>query len=277
MKYLSLFFLALIFFGIGCSHYIEYNENYTPPSLKKEPRLFYPMAALENSYSGTPRVIIYISKNGTVENSAILKSSGIGVLDSAAVEYSRNFVFNPAKRNGEPINSRMAMDIRFEFSNMKWDAADYVEEVNDLYNQIRAAVPEDKNAIEKQVLNKHNEFVSKMKDLTNYNRVIGMVIQKNIYNEWKNDWDSWPLSFLLFHDFIQRFPDYNNLNAVKEELENSLKSDILYIKSSPVNNRVTNIEKTIILTKIRKFVENKYPDMINEIGLDVKIDSLSVY
>ena len=277
MKYLSMFILALTLFSMGCGHYLENTENYTPPSLKNEPRLFYPMAALENSYSGTPRVILYISKNGTVERSAILKSSGIGILDSAAVEYSKNFVFNPAKRNGEPVNSRMAMDIRFEFSNQQWDVTDYVQEVNDLYQEVAESVPEDRNAIEKEILKMHNEFLSKMKDLANYNRFMGMVLSRNIYDEWKNDWDSWPLSFLLFHDFIQRFPDYSNLDAVKKELKNSLKADIQYIKSTHSNSRVSNLEKEILLSKIRNLVENKYPDMINDIGLDVKIDSLSVY
>ena len=198
-------------------------------------------------------------------------------MDSAAVEYSKNFVFNPAKRNGEPINSRMAIDIKFEFSNQKWDANYYVAEVYDLYNQIAKAMPNDRNAIEKDILKMHNIFISKMKDLVNYNHFIGLVIQPDIYNEWKNDWNSWPLSFLLFHDFIQRFPDFNNLDLVKEELKNSLKSDIQYIKSTHSNSRVTNLGKEIILSKIKNLVENKYPDMINDIGLDAKIDSLSVF
>jgi TonB family protein len=277
MKYLSLFVLALTLISMGCGHYIENSENYTPPSLKTEPRLFYPMAALENSYSGTPRVILYISKSGKVERSSILKSSGIGVLDSAAVEYARNFVFNPAKSNGEPINSRIAMDIKFEFSNQKWDANYYVADVLDLYNQIDKAMPDDRNAIEKEILKMHNIFVTNMKDLVNYNSFIGMVIEPDLYHEWKNDWDSWPLSFLLYHDFIQRFPDFNNLKRVKEELKNSLISDIQYIKSSYSKNRVTKLEKAIILSKIQKLVQNKYPNMINDLGLDVKNDSVSVF
>ncbi len=126
MKYLSTVILALTLFSMGCGHYLESTANYSPPSLKSEPRLFYPLNALENGYAGTPRVIIYISKNGTVVQSRILKSSGVGVLDSAAVDYSKNFIFIPAKRNGEPVGSRMAMDIRFEFSNRRWDASNYV-------------------------------------------------------------------------------------------------------------------------------------------------------
>ena len=276
MKYLSPIILALTLFIIGCGHYLEKNGSYTPPSLKNEPRLFYPMAAYENAYSGTPRVILYINKLGIVVRAQILESSGIGVLDSAAVEYSKDFIFIPAKRNGEPVGSRMAMDIKFKLSNEKWDAESYVEDVNDLYEQIANANPDERNEIEKQIFKEHNEFVSKMKDLNNYNRFIGMVIQRDIYNEWKNVWDSWPLSFLLYHDFIQRFPDYSRLALVKEELKNSLKYNVQYIKSTTSQTRVSSIEKEILLSKIKKLVENKYPDMINDIGFDVKNDTLSV-
>ncbi len=270
----SVFFLILFFFG--CTHYLEDNGSFTPPTLKSEPRLFYPKAALENSFSGTPRVILYITKEGKVDKASIIKSSGIGVLDSAAVEYCRNFIFNPAEINGKPINARMALDLKFQFSNQNWDAGNYVRDVNDLYDQLATADSEEKEDIEAEIFKKHNEFTGKMKDIVNYNNYIGMVILPVIYSEWKNDWDSWPLSFMLYHDFIQRFPDYKNIEAVKKELRNSLLNDIQYIKITPVKSRVSQIEKEILLSKIKKLVENKYPEMINDIGLEIKNDTLSV-
>ncbi len=152
-----------------------------------------------------------------------------------------------------------------------------LEDVLDLYSQIAQAIPEDRNALEREVLEKHNEYVDNMKDLMNYNHFIGMVLLPDIYAEWKNDWNTWPLSFLLYHDFIQRFPDYKNLDAVKEDLKSSLTNDIQYIRSTASQSRVLKIEKEILLSKIKKLVENKYPGMINEIGLEVKVDSLSAF
>jgi TonB family protein len=277
MKYLSLLICIITLFIMGCGHYLENNESYTPPSLKNNPRLLYPMVAYENAYSGTPKVILYINKAGKVERAQILESSGIEVLDSAAVEYSKNFIFNPATRNGEPVISRMAMDIKFELSNERWNSNSYVENVNDLYEQLAKAPSNKRSGIEKQILNMHNEFLDKMKDLNNYNNVIGMVIQPEIYNDWKKVWDSWPLSFLLYHDFIQRFPDFTNLDQVKMDLKNALKYNIQYIKNTSVHSKVTNIEKEILLSKIKKLVENKYPGMIKDIGLDAKNDSLSIF
>ncbi len=276
-KNINLVFLILLLFSIGCAPYFQNDENYTLPSLKEEPRLFYPMDALENSYSGTPRVVLYISKTGKVDKVELLKSSGIGVLDSAAVDYSKNFIFNPAERNGEPVNSRMAMDIKFEFSNQKWNAYQYVSDVKDLYDELATAVPEDRNDIETEIFEKHNEFNKKMKDITTFNQFVGMVISQNLNSEWKNDWDSYPLSFLLYHDFIQRFPDYKKLDDVKKKLQNALKYDVQYIKSTQVNDRVSKMEKNILLSKIRKLVKSEYPDMINEIGFDTKIDTISVF
>ena len=269
--------LVLILFSFGCGHYLENNGSYTFPSLKEEPVLYYPMAALQNSYSGTPRVVLYISKDGNVEKVQLAKSSGIGILDSAALDYSKNFVFNPAMRNGQPVSSRMAMDIKFQFSNQNWNADAYVDEVKDLYDQLSYANPLERIKIENEILKMHIEFNKKMKDLTAYNDYIGMVISHNLYLEWKNDWNSWPLSFLLFHDFIQRFPDYNDLSTVKNRLQNSLKYDVQYIKSTTDNSRVTQIEKNILLAKIKKLVETNYPEMMNKIGLEMRVDTSSVF
>jgi TonB family protein len=262
---------------MGCADYFQGNENYTLPTLKEEPRLFYPMDALQNSYSGTPRVVLYISKTGKVEKVRLLKSSGFEVLDNAAIDYSKNFIFNPAQRNGSPIDSRIAMDIKFEFSNQTWNANKYVSDIKDLYEQLSTAVPLERNYIETEIFEKHNEFNKKMRDLTTYNQYIGMVISQNLNTEWKNNWNSYPLSFLLYHDFIQRFPDYNKLDDVKEKLESALKYNIQYIKSTQVNDRVSKIEKNILLSKIKNLVKNEYPDMINNIGLDIKVDTISVF
>ena len=276
-KNINLVFLVLVLFSMGCANYFQGNEDYTLPTLKEEPRLFYPMDALQNSYSGTPRVVLFISKTGKVDKVQLLKSSGFGVLDSAAIDYSKNFIFNPAERNGQPVDSRMAMDIKFVFSNQTWNADRYVSEVKDLYDQLASAVPADRNDIETEIFEKHNEFNNKMKDLTTFNQYIGMVISQNLNAEWKNDWDSYPLSFLLYHDFIQRFPDYYKLNDVKKKLQNALKYNIQYINSTQVNDRVSKIEKNILLSKIKNLVKTDYPDMINEIGLDTKVDTITVF
>ena len=100
---LNFMYILLMLVGLACSHNIEKQENFIPPTVKNAPRLIYPRIAQENLYSGTAKIDILVNKTGTVNNVYIKKSSGYNVLDHSALDYCKNLTFNPAIRNGEPL------------------------------------------------------------------------------------------------------------------------------------------------------------------------------
>ena len=251
---------------ISCAHNTDFSEypNYTPPSVKYKPRLLYPRSAQENSYAGNAKVMIMISKEGTAEWVKITKSSGYDVLDTAALAFCKNMQFNPAMNNGKPINSKMEWEIKFNFYEQPWDVNKYVYEIHNLYREYSYSGAFVREKILDKILAKHIEFVKNMKDGLNFNLYIGKVISPDLSAQWDEDWNTWPLSFLLFHDFIQRFPDYDNLKKVKAELSKSVKMDIQYIKSIPVNNVKAKEGKDYILYRIKKFMKDNYPGILPE-------------
>jgi len=270
-------FLILSFIFMSCAGNLDLSrQNFTPPSLKNQPRLLYPKNAQENSYTGNAKVVMIISETGNVKNAKIEKSSGSNILDSAAVRYCKSLLFNPAVRNNKPVYSRMEMTIKFDLSDQAWDAKKYVAAVHNLYgriNQLNQFITENnraqKNEIENEILNWHNEFVKNMTDVVNFNFYVEQVIRPELSAEWKSDWDTWPLSFLVYHDFIQRFQDYNDLPDVKAQLKNALKEDIRYMNDSIVYNSEERAGREKLLSKIRKFINDNYPGMSFEV-----VDSL---
>jgi TonB family protein len=276
-KNIILTLAIIIFSGFGCSHYIEQNQTFEPPSLKNQPRLFYPKIAQQQSLMGKTKVIIYISKTGEVENARVLKSSGFSVLDTAAVNYCKTFTFYPAKRNGKEVNSNLEMNIKFNLADQDYNPNEYVQSINDLYSKLEGAKGNEKNEIEKEILNGHSEFLKKMKDALNFNIYVEKVISTKLAVEWKNSWDSWPLSFLLYQDFIERFPNYDNIPEVKQLLFQALKFDLRYINISSSANSDEQKEKENLLINIRQFVEKNYPDFIRDSGLDFPDDTSLIY
>jgi TonB family protein len=268
---------VLMFVCFGCSNYLEQNETFIAPTLKSQPRLFYPKIAQQQSLTGNTKVILYILKTGKVENAKVVKSSGFSVLDTAAVSYCMSFIFYPAKRNGEQVNSKMQMDIKFALTDQKYNPDEYISAINDLYYKLENAEVSEKNNIEKEILTEHNEFLKNMKDAINFNLYTQKVLSDKLVTEWKNTWDSWPLSFLIYQDFIERFPDYDNIADVKQLLLQALKFDIRYINISPSANTVEHKEKENLLSKIKHFVEKAYPDMIKDLELNFQNDTLSTY
>ena len=269
-KYIILI-LSFIFMSCGGNLNLS-RQDFTPPSLKSQPRLLYPKSAQENSYTGSAKVIMIISEVGIVEKANIAESSGSGILDSTAVRYCKSLLFNPALRNDKPVYSRMEMTVKFDLSGEAWDAKSYVEAVLDCYiriGQLNLFITENNNAkkneVEDEILNLHNEFVKNMTDVINFNFCVEQVIKPGLATEWKNDWDKWPLSFLLYHDFIQRFQDYNDLQKVKTLLKNALTEDLQYINNSPVYSSEEQTGKEKLLSKIKKFINDNYPGISFEV------------
>jgi len=245
-------------------------QNYIPPSLAHQPRFYYPETAQEKAYSGITKLYLFIDKAGAVEKVLVLKSSRYEILDSSAVDYCKTLKFNPAKLNNEPINSRIVWEMKYNLSDFNWSVENYLRELERLYSDLKVVILSERRGIQKEILNQHNEFVVKMNDRLNYNQTISRVISPKIFQEWRRDWNNWPLSFLLYHDFIQRFPDYDSLDYVKILLKNSLKQDIKFINSAFTNNSNAQAEKDNILMKIKQYLTKEYPDMqLNDLGFEL--------
>lgn len=265
--------LILSFIFVSCAGNLDLSQqNFTPPSLKSKPRLLYPKSAWKNFYTGEAKVIMAITKTGTVKDANIAESSGFDILDSSAVRYCKSMLFNPALRNGKPVYSLMKTTVKFSLSGQSWNAKNYVATVLDYYKDIEFLnhfITENnlakKNEVENKIFNWHNEFVKNITNVVNFNSYVQQVIRPELSAEWKNYWDTWPLSFLLYHDFIQRFQDYNNLPKVKAELKNTLREDLQYINNSVISSSEEQTNREVLLNKIKNFVNENYPGISFEV------------
>lgn len=261
--------ILILYLFSACSSKVEKGPatGFEPPTLLKQPRLYYPKTAQENAIWGNTKLILSINKDGIVDNVHIVKSSGHDILDSTAINYCKNLLFNPAKRNGKPVNSKIEWVIKFNITDQNWKVDNYLLELSRLYEKVQRLESKYRIEIEREILNKHNEFVQNFSDALNFNRILKQIISPQITKEWEKDWDGWPLSFLLYHDFMIRFSDYDSLPKVKTMMINSLKTDIQYIKNTPSLNVKMENEKEKILNKIRIFISKNYPEInLNELN-----------
>jgi len=75
----------------------------------------YPLQAARNQTSGFAVVEFTVSASGGVENPHIVDSSPRRVFDSAAIQAVRQSKFDPALRNGQPVDSVVRRRIDFKF------------------------------------------------------------------------------------------------------------------------------------------------------------------
>jgi TonB family protein len=87
-------------------------DEVSPPSLKSREEAKYPKDALDKKLEGTVGLELVVGEDGKVEDARVTRSAGSG-FDEAALAAARNFVFEPARRNGRPIRS--AVQFSYEF------------------------------------------------------------------------------------------------------------------------------------------------------------------
>ncbi len=77
------------------------------------PKPAYPAFARRLGHQGQVILRIVVQANGRVGNARIIRSSGSGVLDAAALKTIRRWRFHPARRAGQPVGATLKIPIIF--------------------------------------------------------------------------------------------------------------------------------------------------------------------
>jgi TonB family protein len=85
----------------------------SPPKLVKFVEAVWPQEALEQGLSATVELEIVIAPDGSVKDAKVSAPVGHG-FDEAALEAAKRFVFEPARKNGQPIAARIRYPYVFE-------------------------------------------------------------------------------------------------------------------------------------------------------------------
>jgi protein TonB len=86
----------------------------TAPRLVEHAAPRYPAEARRKGIEGEVRVSLLVGEDGRVREVRILEASPSGIFDESAREAARSWLFEPARRGGEPVLSRVEAPIRFE-------------------------------------------------------------------------------------------------------------------------------------------------------------------
>lgn len=83
------------------------------PDARSNPPPSYPKTARRNGWEGKVLVHATITTRGTVSAASIVRSSGYGVLDSAAISAVRRWRFRPKTVGNQPVESTIEVPINF--------------------------------------------------------------------------------------------------------------------------------------------------------------------
>ena len=142
-KFISLFFLLLIFLLFSCSkakfyyqdsetHLLKYPRilnkeiityddslkiyaNFTEtPIIERQFPPDYPREASQNNWQGNVVLTVEILASGNIGRIILKKTSGYKILDEAAISASKKWKFTPAKSGNKTVSAWLIVEIQFK-------------------------------------------------------------------------------------------------------------------------------------------------------------------
>jgi protein TonB len=91
-------------------------QAYTAARYASCPPPVFPAEARKTRLSGTVLLLVQIDEHGRPLSIDLRKTSGHAILDTAALRAVRAWRFEPARRDGKPVDARLEIPIRFALS-----------------------------------------------------------------------------------------------------------------------------------------------------------------
>ena len=204
MKRIILLALSLVILLSGC-----YLGKNIPPKLdKKSLVVIYPPEARAKRIEGKVGLSILIGRDGKVKDAQLAKTSGYPILDDAALQIARLAHFRPAKINGKTKEVWVGWTLIFQIKRQQVDPPKWKAQVQNLENGISRSKGVKRNQLIQELFYQYKDFAEYLIDHPerNYNKYILAIVDPRIRKKWNLFKNTYSAPFILFDDFIARFP-----------------------------------------------------------------------
>lgn len=237
--------------------------NMAPKFIKESVTFTYPLEAYDQKIEGTVVLRIFVNESGQVQKAQVWRSSGFAVLDSSALAFAEKARFKPGRVNGNDRGMWLTWPLVYTFDSIAEDTKKWQEKVRETQYQAERAKPPDTDAAQYQLLVYYRGMARKMVDDRDrtLNATILAVVDPAIRRHWQRYEDIWPMSFLLFLDYLYRFPEGSQYKTAREYLLDYLKYEISLLRYSipPENERESRLQKEL-LQDLREYMSSQFPN-----------------
>jgi len=226
----------LLCYGVACHPEKSDHGNIVYPKLiDSQTALRYPAEAYRQNYQGRVIIRILVAKDGNVSAAQIHKSSGYKILDQAALDMAKTSVFKPGTVNGMPKELWVLIPVDFQL-NSEIFIEDEIERWRDKTQNYFLILASDsslnRDEILKQIFYHYQSmvnFVENSRTLKANNFILNM-LKEPVRHQWIGFEKMWPLAFLLYLDYENRFPGSPYTEIVEDKLISCLEQEIKFLE-----------------------------------------------
>jgi len=242
IRYRLIFFLITMIVGQFACHpeKVEKSLIVQPVLLSTQESLKYPPDAIEQGLQGKAVIKIFVNKEGMVSEAKILYSSGSDILDEAAMKMLRSSVYTPGSIDGVPSDFWLHLPIQFKIggeNEISTDLDDWTELTLEYREKIKAGTDVNKSGTYKNLYYHYQSLafeISSTRSMTANKRIL-TIVEDPIGKPWIKYQDKWPLGFLLFQDYIKRYPKSEFALKSHDDLIRYLKGEIEILEKKSIS------------------------------------------
>ncbi len=258
----------------GCAGTSDYSPSpgdvkMIPPVLVKKPDFLYPEKAQNRGIEGEVGLYGFIDRNGNVTNVKIHNSSKYEFLDEAAKAYILQMKYTPATKNNKAIGVWLSYKIRYDLndSGKDFQIEDYINRNSAHLNDALLATGSEREEAIQQIVKQNEEYSDYVRrhPKRNSNQYIAKLLSEETIDQWRQFFDLWPLTFILYEDLSFRFPESKQIVAIRNQMMNLMYEDLM--RAEKIDQRETiKMEKSVAFAKaLRVYLNENYQGEVPEI------------
>lgn len=259
-RYLIIALLAtlLTLFTLAC----QPGPNAAPKLIKDSVDLKYPIQAYDENIEGKVLLRMYIDEEGKVRQAKIYRSSGYDILDSAALDVAESARFRPGRINGEVQGMWLTWPLVYTFDHIAEDTKKWKQKVRETqYTASRG-----QSDAQYDLLVYYRGMARKMVDDRDehLNELVFSVCTSAVKSQWEQYKHDWPLSFILFQDFLTRYPDSEHRKTAEDYLIDFLKYEITLLQNTYIAEETRQgQQKQELLQTMVRYMREHHPQAAN--------------
>lgn len=156
------------------------------------------------------------------------------------------------------------MDYRLQLREPRFVADKFFEELSRQMRLAEQTSGRKRDRILQKILDYQQKYVRILDEEAgrNFNGYVRKLVRAEVSEYWLNFWNEWPLRFVVFHDFVVRYPDSDLISFVEGRLLALMREDIERIKAEAGHNERVREKLHVFLKTIYTFLATEYPQAL---------------
>ena len=146
---------------------------------------------------------------------------------------------------------------------ISYDPVEYIQRIQYLYRAVQPSGRIEKASLFQSIIDTHERFIIQQQNpkANDFNSTIKEIVLPDVYKRWEPFWTIIPLRFVVFDDFISRFPDTRIEVPARDRLLELLNEDVGHLREVLIKNDILNRNKVRLEKLLNSYLEEYFPDI----------------